>query len=128
MPTVVTSEVGYPTFCVGQALVFVLEASSGTCVVPSRSVSSILDTITPGAQVRVPKGARHGPVAVWSAGHVKPECPDAQKKIQPKWKKNQPRAMIGTWSEEEDDEEENSEDDEDESKIYLMATESFNGS
>ncbi|MQM14459.1 hypothetical protein Taro_047389, partial [Colocasia esculenta] len=55
-------------------------------------------------------------------GHVKPECPDAQKKTQPKWKKNKPKAMIGTWSEEEDDEdEENSEDDENESIICLQS-------
>ncbi|MQL94020.1 hypothetical protein Taro_026678 [Colocasia esculenta] len=61
-------------------------------------------------------------------GHVKPKCPDAQKKIQPKWKKNKPRAMIGTWSEEEEDEEEENSEDEDESKICLMARESSNNS
>ncbi|MQM14395.1 hypothetical protein Taro_047325 [Colocasia esculenta] len=45
MPTVVTSPVGFPRFFVSQAI------SSGlcpdTCVVPSRSVSSDLDTLTP---------------------------------------------------------------------------------
>ncbi|MQM20818.1 hypothetical protein Taro_053846, partial [Colocasia esculenta] len=45
MPTVVTSSVGCPRFSVSQAV------SSGlclsTCVVPSRSVSSDLDTLTP---------------------------------------------------------------------------------
>ncbi|MQM17954.1 hypothetical protein Taro_050936 [Colocasia esculenta] len=62
-------------------------------------------------------------------GHVKPECPDVQKKFQPKWKKNKPKAMIETWSEEEDDEdEENSEDDENESIICLMARDSSNDS
>ncbi|MQL87595.1 hypothetical protein Taro_020142 [Colocasia esculenta] len=41
------SLVGYPRFCVSQARVFfVLEVCPGTCVVPSRSVSSVLDTLT----------------------------------------------------------------------------------
>ncbi|MQL70985.1 hypothetical protein Taro_003307 [Colocasia esculenta] len=43
-----TSTVGYPRFCVSQARVFVvLGVCPGTCVVPSRSVSSVLDTLTP---------------------------------------------------------------------------------
>ncbi|MQL90624.1 hypothetical protein Taro_023218 [Colocasia esculenta] len=43
-----TSAVGYPRFCVSQARVFVvLEVCPGTCVVPLRSVSSVLDTLTP---------------------------------------------------------------------------------
>ncbi|MQL90825.1 hypothetical protein Taro_023425, partial [Colocasia esculenta] len=41
------SAVRYPRFCVSQARVFVvLGVCSGTCVVPSRSVSPILDTLT----------------------------------------------------------------------------------
>ncbi|MQL81021.1 hypothetical protein Taro_013479 [Colocasia esculenta] len=43
-----TSLVGYPRFCVSQAHMFVvLGVCPGTCVVPSRSVSSVLDTLTP---------------------------------------------------------------------------------
>ncbi|MQL76744.1 hypothetical protein Taro_009148 [Colocasia esculenta] len=43
-----TSAVGYPRFCVSQARVFVvLGVCPGTCVVLSRSVSSVLDTVTP---------------------------------------------------------------------------------
>ncbi|MQM02755.1 hypothetical protein Taro_035527 [Colocasia esculenta] len=42
------SLIGYPRFCVSQAHVFVvLGVCSGTCVVPSRSVSAVLDTLTP---------------------------------------------------------------------------------
>ncbi|MQL87542.1 hypothetical protein Taro_020085 [Colocasia esculenta] len=80
------SLVGYPRFFVSQARVFVvLGVYLGTCVVPSRSVSSVLDTLTPvfelyvrmrerrqwdsdfpelGAPARDPRGARHGPAAV----------------------------------------------------------------
>ncbi|MQL97758.1 hypothetical protein Taro_030456, partial [Colocasia esculenta] len=80
------SLVGYPRFFVSQACVFVvLRVCPGTCVVPSRSVSSVLDTLTPvfelyvrlrerrqwdsdflelGAPARDPRGARHGPAAV----------------------------------------------------------------
>ncbi|MQM07117.1 hypothetical protein Taro_039952, partial [Colocasia esculenta] len=43
-----TSADGYPRFCVSQARVFVvLGVCPGTCVVPLRSVSSVLDTLTP---------------------------------------------------------------------------------
>ncbi|MQL97617.1 hypothetical protein Taro_030315 [Colocasia esculenta] len=45
MPTVVTSPVGCPRFFVSQAVSSGL--CPGTCVVPSRSVSSDLDTLTP---------------------------------------------------------------------------------
>ncbi|MQM17886.1 hypothetical protein Taro_050866 [Colocasia esculenta] len=45
-PTVVTSPVGCPRFFVSQAVSSGL--CPGTCVVPSRSVSSDLDTLTPG--------------------------------------------------------------------------------
>ncbi|MQM09019.1 hypothetical protein Taro_041877 [Colocasia esculenta] len=45
MPTVVTSLVGCPRFSVSQAVSSGL--CPGTCVVPSRSVSSDLDTLTP---------------------------------------------------------------------------------
>ncbi|MQM21684.1 hypothetical protein Taro_054729 [Colocasia esculenta] len=45
MPTVVTSLVGCPRFSVSQAVSSWL--CPGTCVVPSRSVSSDLDTLTP---------------------------------------------------------------------------------
>ncbi|MQL74865.1 hypothetical protein Taro_007207, partial [Colocasia esculenta] len=39
---------GYPRFCVSQArVIVVLGICPGTCVVPSRSVSSVLDTLTP---------------------------------------------------------------------------------
>ncbi|MQM07155.1 hypothetical protein Taro_039992 [Colocasia esculenta] len=42
------SLVGYHRFFMSQARVFVvLGVCPGTCVVPSRSVSSILDTLTP---------------------------------------------------------------------------------
>ncbi|MQL76371.1 hypothetical protein Taro_008760 [Colocasia esculenta] len=42
------SLVGYPRFCVSQARVFVvLEVCPGTCVIPLRSVSAVLDTLTP---------------------------------------------------------------------------------
>ncbi|MQM11388.1 hypothetical protein Taro_044294 [Colocasia esculenta] len=44
-PTVVTSPVGCPRFFVSQAVS--LGLCSGTCVVPSRFVSSDLDTLTP---------------------------------------------------------------------------------
>ncbi|MQL94744.1 hypothetical protein Taro_027405 [Colocasia esculenta] len=44
MPTVVTSPVGCPRFFVSQAVSSGL--CPGTCVVPSRSVSSDLDTLT----------------------------------------------------------------------------------
>ena len=44
-PTVVTSPVGCPRFFVSQAVSSGL--CPGTCVVPSRSVSSDLDTLTP---------------------------------------------------------------------------------
>ncbi|MQM10828.1 hypothetical protein Taro_043726, partial [Colocasia esculenta] len=44
-PTVVTSPVGCPRFFVSQAVSSGL--CSSTCVVPSRSVSSDLDTLTP---------------------------------------------------------------------------------
>ncbi|MQM17166.1 hypothetical protein Taro_050139 [Colocasia esculenta] len=41
------SLVGYPRFCVSQARVFVvLGVCPGACMVPSRSVSSVLDTLT----------------------------------------------------------------------------------
>ncbi|MQM08845.1 hypothetical protein Taro_041705 [Colocasia esculenta] len=44
----------YPRFCVSQARVFVvLGVCPGTCVVPSRSVSSVLDTLTPVFEVYV---------------------------------------------------------------------------
>ncbi|MQL94247.1 hypothetical protein Taro_026903 [Colocasia esculenta] len=43
-----TSTVRYPRFCVSQELVFVvLGVCLGTCVVPSRSMSYVLDTLTP---------------------------------------------------------------------------------
>ncbi|MQL90904.1 hypothetical protein Taro_023502 [Colocasia esculenta] len=43
-----TSAVRYPRFCVSQARVFVvLGVCPKTCVVPLRSVSSVLDTLTP---------------------------------------------------------------------------------
>ncbi|MQL68904.1 hypothetical protein Taro_001171 [Colocasia esculenta] len=45
-PTVVTSSVGFPRFCVSLARVFVLGVCTGTCI-PLRSVSSVLDTLTP---------------------------------------------------------------------------------
>ncbi|MQM06133.1 hypothetical protein Taro_038953 [Colocasia esculenta] len=77
-PTVVTSSVGCPRFCVIQARVFVLWACPGTCVVPSRSVSSVLDTLTPVFELYVrlreirqwdsdlvPRSVRHWPAAVW---------------------------------------------------------------
>ncbi|MQM06825.1 hypothetical protein Taro_039655, partial [Colocasia esculenta] len=76
-PTVVTSLVGCPRFSVSQAVSSGL--CPGTCAVPSRSVSSDLDTLTPvfelyvrlrerrQAQARVSRGVRHGPVTVWSA-------------------------------------------------------------
>ncbi|MQM19528.1 hypothetical protein Taro_052532 [Colocasia esculenta] len=44
-PTVVTSLVGCPRFSVSQAVSSGL--CPGTCAVPSRSVSSVLDTLTP---------------------------------------------------------------------------------
>ncbi|MQM10997.1 hypothetical protein Taro_043894, partial [Colocasia esculenta] len=45
---VVACEVGCPKFCVSQARVFVvLGVYLGTCVVPPRSMSSVLDTLTP---------------------------------------------------------------------------------
>ncbi|MQM04469.1 hypothetical protein Taro_037271 [Colocasia esculenta] len=57
-------------------------------------------------------------------GHVKSECPEVQKKTQPRWNKNKQKAMVGTWSEEEEDEEEESLDAKDtHSKICLMAIE-----
>ncbi|MQL68462.1 hypothetical protein Taro_000739, partial [Colocasia esculenta] len=56
------------------------------------------------------------------SGHVKSECPEVQKKTQPRWNKNKQKAMVGTWSDEEDDEEEESSDAEDtHSKLGLMA-------
>ncbi|MQL96892.1 hypothetical protein Taro_029571 [Colocasia esculenta] len=84
-PTVVTSPVGCPRFFVSQAVSSGL--CPGTCVVPSRSVSSDLDTLTfvfelhvrlrerrqwdmPHSRefrARISRGARHGPVTVWSA-------------------------------------------------------------
>ncbi|MQL94090.1 hypothetical protein Taro_026736 [Colocasia esculenta] len=53
MPTVVTSSAGCPRFCVSQAC--------------ARGLSQYLCCTVKGAQDRVPKGARHGPAAVWSA-------------------------------------------------------------
>ncbi|MQL74826.1 hypothetical protein Taro_007201 [Colocasia esculenta] len=44
-PTVVTSLVGCPRFSVSQVVSSGL--CPGTCAVPSRSVSSVLDTLTP---------------------------------------------------------------------------------
>ncbi|MQL91218.1 hypothetical protein Taro_023817 [Colocasia esculenta] len=42
-----TFAVGYPKFCVSQARLFVvLGVCPSTCVVPLRSVSSVLDTLT----------------------------------------------------------------------------------
>ncbi|MQM02127.1 hypothetical protein Taro_034891 [Colocasia esculenta] len=66
--------VGYPRFCVSQAHVFVvLGVCPSTCVVPSRSVSSVLDTLTPVFELyvrlrerrqREATCARHGPAVV----------------------------------------------------------------
>ncbi|MQL83688.1 hypothetical protein Taro_016178 [Colocasia esculenta] len=87
--TVVTSPVGCPRFFVSLAVSSGL--CPGTCVVPSRSVSSDLDTLTlvfelhvrlrerrqwdsdtlPHSRefrARIFRDARHGPVTVWSAG------------------------------------------------------------
>ncbi|MQL74582.1 hypothetical protein Taro_006948 [Colocasia esculenta] len=60
-----------------------------------------------------------------SGRYTIPECLDAQKKTHTKWKKDKPKAMTGTWSEEEEDEEEedSSEDDEQDTKICLIAKE-----
>ncbi|MQM12966.1 hypothetical protein Taro_045887 [Colocasia esculenta] len=58
------------------------------------------------------------------SGHVKSECPEIQKKTQPRWNRNKQKAMMGTWSEEEEDDEEESSDAEDmKSKLCLMARE-----
>ncbi|MQM20771.1 hypothetical protein Taro_053799 [Colocasia esculenta] len=60
----------------------------------------------------------HPPTLFRKLRHVQSECPTVQKRIQPKWRKDKPKAMISTWSEEEEDEEEeSSEEDENESKI-----------
>ncbi|MQM01016.1 hypothetical protein Taro_033765 [Colocasia esculenta] len=53
MPTVVTSSVGCPRFCVSQAC--------------ARGLSRYLCCTAKGPQARVPKGARHGSAAEWSA-------------------------------------------------------------
>ncbi|MQM00732.1 hypothetical protein Taro_033480 [Colocasia esculenta] len=46
MPTVDTSSAGSPRFCVSQARAVISGLCPDTCVVPSRSVSSDLDTLT----------------------------------------------------------------------------------
>ncbi|MQM02908.1 hypothetical protein Taro_035677 [Colocasia esculenta] len=75
-PTVDTSSVGSPRFCVSQARVCARGLSrywvpTRSCRLPGHPHSCVeLYVRLRGAKARVPKGARHGPAAVWSAGVV----------------------------------------------------------
>ncbi|MQL71584.1 hypothetical protein Taro_003920 [Colocasia esculenta] len=79
----VVLRVGYPRFCVSQARVFVVLGVSPSTVCTVEICVVFLDTLTPVFKLYVrlrerrqwdsdlvPKGVRHGPTAVWSAGVV----------------------------------------------------------